>query len=103
MTLPTMPVVGQRYRLRVRPVEGMECPECKTLPGEFMLRQGMNNRVVTVLNEASGKTWICSICDTQREGTLPTGWFGINLWNPKWWLAVPYTWLEPIEEEVPDA
>lgn len=94
--------IGKRYRLEIRPNPEYCCEECKVNFGEAMLSlhpefQGM---IVTVMLIPEGQRMRCSPpkgCNRvvpYPEGILHIGSPSLEPGH----LAVPYTWLIPIDD-----
>lgn len=94
----TMPEVGKQYRLDVRISGELVCSNCQVILGAK--KPPEVPRIVTVIESAEGHIAICPEC--KHSKTLGEGWFRINFVGRLGYnVAVPYTWLVPIEDEVP--
>ena len=90
------PVVGQRYLLRRHPTE-MICSGCGHVVGEDMTLEGdgpLEIIIVTVIDKMrEGARAQCYRCNCVRS--LEEGWWSVI--SAGWLLAVPWTWLYPLE------
>lgn len=89
--------IGKQYRLNIRPNAEYRCPECDT---EVMVpdKEAINGTIVTVLLGLEG---ILTRDGDGVEGCGKTFTTGAGIYGVTWAgsrLAVPYTWLEPLEE-----
>ena len=87
-------VVGERYRLVIRPNPEYACEGCGIVRGIRPDMQHFNGRVVTVEQDSSGTFAKCLDCGHVR--LLPEGMYQIGRIRTGWFV-VPFTWLQPLD------
>jgi len=86
--------IGKQYRLNIRPNPEYRCLGCDRMHGEGT--NNRNGRVATILAELIDAEISCPVCHTVL--TVQEGVFLTDLNNQNGApIAVPYTWLEEID------
>lgn len=89
-------VVGERYRLVIRPNPEFTCPNCNVVRGLSEYCKEISGQVVTVIRDSSSGVARCFHCGTFNPNTV--GMYGIDSRLPNGdWHVVPYTWLQPLD------
>ncbi len=93
-----MPQVGKRYRLNVKKNPEYRCCNCGRLGGSGLLEE--TPELQGSISEVWGSPEIVYCRGCSQVVPAPEGLytFGKPDRNGEFW-SVPYTWLEPLEEE----
>ena len=87
-------VVGERYRLVIRPNLEYVCPTCHGVLGLHEQSMKLDGQIVTVIGDASGGLSRCGQCGFHSRDA--EGLYVIDLRGADGgFYVVPYNWLQP--------
>ena len=89
-------VVGERYRVVMRPTPEYTCPHCNGILGLHAQSTKLNGQIVTVTSDASGGLSKCGGCGVESrdaEGIYEIDQKGADGGR----YVLPYTWLWPLD------
>ena len=92
-------VVGQHYRLVIRPNPEYVCGGCGRIKGTSVAKF-LDGQTVTVMHDSSGEEAECHVCGyvyTLAQGIYCVDRFGTTHRKKAGLLVVPYTWLESLD------